>query len=177
MTTETTSTTEAGRALKAKHRAMWAFGDYPAVATDLVSELGPVLAGACEIRPGDRVLDVAAGTGNAAIPAAEAGASVVASDLTPELLEAGQREMDSLPKARPDVAEGLATEKLGMLSPFDYDAMLKYEDFVGMYHRREPVRDNNRRARSRHARSLTRRRSHRPGIPLPKTQIVFPAQR
>jgi SAM-dependent methyltransferase len=71
---------------------MWAFGDYPAVAADLVSELGPVLAGACQIRPGDRVLDVAAGTGNAAIPAAEAGASVVASDLTPELLEAGQRE-------------------------------------------------------------------------------------
>src|ERR1700759_2488156 len=91
MTTETTSTTEAGRALKAKHRAMWAFGDYPAVATDLVSELGPVLVEACQIRPGDRVLDVAAGTGNAAIPAAEAGASVVASDLTPELLEAGRR--------------------------------------------------------------------------------------
>ena len=92
MTTETTSTNEAGRALKAKHRAMWAFGDYPAVATDLVSELGPILVEACEVRPGDRVLDVAAGSGNAAIPAAEAGASVVASDLTPELLEAGQRE-------------------------------------------------------------------------------------
>src|SRR5436189_1953683 len=92
MTTETTNTTEAARALKAKHRAMWAFGDYPAVATDLVSELGPVLVGACEIQPGARVLDVAAGTGNAAIPAAEAGANVVASDLTPELLEAGQRE-------------------------------------------------------------------------------------
>jgi SAM-dependent methyltransferase len=92
MTTQTTSTTDAGRALKAKHRAMWAFGDYPAVATDLVSSLGPVLVGACQVRPGDRVLDVAAGTGNAAIPAAEAGASVVASDLTPELLEAGRRE-------------------------------------------------------------------------------------
>ncbi len=78
MTTETTSTTEAGRALKAKHRAIWAFGDYPAVATDLVSELGPILVEACEVRPGDRVLDVAAGTGNAAIPAAEAGASVSA---------------------------------------------------------------------------------------------------
>jgi len=46
------------------------------------------------IRPGDRVLDVAAGTGNAAIPAAEAGASVVASDLTPELLEAGRRHAE-----------------------------------------------------------------------------------
>ena len=92
MTTQTTSTTDAGRALKAKHRAIWAFGDYPAVATDLVSSLGPILVSACQVQPGDRVLDVAAGAGNAAIPAAEAGASVVASDLTPELLEAGRRQ-------------------------------------------------------------------------------------
>src|SRR4029077_16375561 len=92
MTIQTSTTTDAARVLKAKHRAMWAFGDYPAVATDLVSSLGPVLVGACQVRPGDRVLDGAAGTGNAAIPAAEAGAIVVASDLTPELLEAGQRE-------------------------------------------------------------------------------------
>jgi SAM-dependent methyltransferase len=42
-----------------------------------------------------RVLDVAAGTGNAAIPAAERGASVVASDLTPELLEAGRRSAEA----------------------------------------------------------------------------------
>ena len=94
MSTQTTNTTEAGQALKARHRAMWAFGDYPAVATDLVSSLGPVLVEACQVRPGDRVLDVAAGTGNAAIPAAEAGASVVASDLTPELLEAGRRSAE-----------------------------------------------------------------------------------
>ena len=39
---------------------------------------------------GDRVLDVAAGTGNAAVPAALAGAEVVASDLTPELFAAGR---------------------------------------------------------------------------------------
>src|SRR6266513_1481393 len=90
MTTETTNTTEAGRALKAKHRAMWAFGDYPAVNTDIVSSLGPILVEACQVRAGDRVLDVAAGTGNAAIPAAETGASVVASDLVPELLEQGR---------------------------------------------------------------------------------------
>jgi SAM-dependent methyltransferase len=41
---------------------------------------------------GDRVLDVAAGSGNAAIPAALAGASVVASDLTPELFDAGRAQ-------------------------------------------------------------------------------------
>ena len=34
MTTETTNTTEAARALKVRHRAMWAVGDYPAVVTD-----------------------------------------------------------------------------------------------------------------------------------------------
>ena len=92
MTISTTNTTRAGQELKAKHRAMWALGDYPALAADIIADLGPVLVRACRIRPGDRVLDVAAGSGNAAIPAAQAGASVVASDLTPELLEAGRRE-------------------------------------------------------------------------------------
>ena len=79
----------ADKALKAKHRAMWALGDYPAVATELIPELGVALVDACDIRPGQRVLDVAAGAGNAAIPAALAGAETVASDLTPELLERG----------------------------------------------------------------------------------------
>jgi SAM-dependent methyltransferase len=86
------NTTQAGQELKAKHRAMWALGDYPTLAGDIIADLGAVLVRACRIRPGDRVLDVAAGSGNAAIPAAQAGASVVASDLTPELLEAGRRE-------------------------------------------------------------------------------------
>ncbi len=82
---------DADRALKQKHRTMWGFGDYDAVATEAIPELGPVLVEAAGIRPGDRVLDVAAGSGNAAIPAARLGAEVVASDLTPELLEHGRR--------------------------------------------------------------------------------------
>src|SRR5262249_24315336 len=53
---------------------------------------GAELVEACEIRAGQRVLDVAAGTGNTAIRAAEAGAQVVASDLTPANFEAGRRE-------------------------------------------------------------------------------------
>lgn len=81
----------ADRALKAGHRAMWAMGDYPAVAHDVIPGLGAVLVEACGVLPGSRVLDVAAGTGNAAIPAAASGASVVACDLTPELLECGRR--------------------------------------------------------------------------------------
>ena len=52
--------------------------------------LGPRLVEACGIGAGMSVLDVAAGTGNASIPAAERGANVTASDLTPELLEAGR---------------------------------------------------------------------------------------
>lgn len=78
------------RALEAKHRQMWAMGDYAAVAGDLVAPLGPSLVEASGVVRGMRVLDVAAGSGNVAIPAALAGATVIASDLTPELLERGQ---------------------------------------------------------------------------------------
>ncbi|MBX9918704.1 MAG: class I SAM-dependent methyltransferase [Mycolicibacterium frederiksbergense] len=81
---------EADRALKIKQRALWASGDYVAVATELIPELGPELVRACRVGAGDRVLDVAAGAGNAAIPAARAGATVTAADLTPELFAAGR---------------------------------------------------------------------------------------
>lgn len=84
------TTTDADRTLKARHRAMWASGDYPAVAAEVVPTLGAVLVEASGVRAGQRVLDVAAGSGNAAIPAALAGASVVACDLTPSLLDAGK---------------------------------------------------------------------------------------
>ncbi|HVL86047.1 MAG TPA: methyltransferase domain-containing protein [Pseudonocardia sp.] len=81
----------ADRELKARHRALWASGDYPAVAAELISQLGPELVRASGVRPGQRVLDVAAGSGNAAVPAAALGADVTASDLTPELFDAGRR--------------------------------------------------------------------------------------
>src|SRR5262245_56166588 len=77
---------------KAEMRAMWARGDYARFARETVWELGPVLVEAARISAGQRVLDVATGTGNVAIRAAEAGAQVVASDLTPEHFEAGRRE-------------------------------------------------------------------------------------
>jgi len=92
MTIDTKDVSGADVALKAKHRAMWALGDYPAVAADLISELGTTLVAACAVRNGERVLDIAAGSGNAAIPAALTGASVVACDLTPELFEAGRAQ-------------------------------------------------------------------------------------
>jgi ubiquinone/menaquinone biosynthesis C-methylase UbiE len=87
-----TDVLEADRALKQKHRAMWASGDYPALASELLPELGAILVEACRINSRQRVLDVAAGAGNAAIPAAMMGAKVVASDLTPELFDAGRHQ-------------------------------------------------------------------------------------
>lgn len=81
--------------LRQKHRAMWASGDYPSMVETFLLPLGPRLVEACGIGPGDRVLDVAAGTGNASIPAAQAGAEVVASDLTPELFEAGRARAEA----------------------------------------------------------------------------------
>lgn len=97
--------TEADRSLKAKHAAMWALGDYPALANAVIPGLGALLVQACGVRPGDRVLDVAAGSGNAAIPAALAGAQVVACDLTPALLESGRRQARAQ-KAELDWREG-----------------------------------------------------------------------
>jgi len=81
--------------LKARHRAMWASGDYPSMVETFLLPLGPRLVDAAGIEPGMRVLDVAAGTGNASLPAASRGAEVTASDLTPELLEAGRRRAEA----------------------------------------------------------------------------------
>jgi SAM-dependent methyltransferase len=80
------------RDYKSRQRAMWASGDYHRFATASLWDFGPLLVAATGIRSGQRVLDVAAGTGNVAIRAAEAGADVIASDLTPENFDAGRRE-------------------------------------------------------------------------------------
>lgn len=78
--------------LKARQREMWALGDYHKFARTSTWSFGPELVAACGVSAGQRVLDVAAGSGNVAIRAAEAGARVVASDLTPENFQAGRRE-------------------------------------------------------------------------------------
>ena len=87
---------EADRTLKSKHQAMWALGDYPTLAEEIIPDLGAVLVQACGVKAGNRVLDVAAGSGNAAIPAALTGAKVMASDLTPQLFDAGRRRAAQL---------------------------------------------------------------------------------
>jgi SAM-dependent methyltransferase len=92
--TRTTDTAE-DHTLKSRHAAMWALGDYHAVAREVIASLGPVLVEAAGIGPGQRVHDVAAGTGNVALPAARTGATVVATDLTPELLAAGRADAEA----------------------------------------------------------------------------------
>jgi SAM-dependent methyltransferase len=75
---------------KTRQRSMWAAGDY-ATLSEHIKDVGARLVDRAGIDPGMRVLDVACGAGNAAIPAARAGASVTGLDLVPALLEAGRR--------------------------------------------------------------------------------------
>jgi ubiquinone/menaquinone biosynthesis C-methylase UbiE len=89
------STTATDQELKARHKAMWGSGDYPSMVETFLLPLGPRLVDACNVGPGQRVLDVAAGTGNASLHAAERGANVVASDLTPSLLDAGRARAEA----------------------------------------------------------------------------------
>jgi 2-polyprenyl-3-methyl-5-hydroxy-6-metoxy-1,4-benzoquinol methylase len=116
-----TQTDTADAELKAKHRSMWASGDYPSMVETFLTPLGPRLVEACRIGAGVSVLDVAAGTGNASIPAARNGAHVTASDLTPELLQAGQARAE---------AEGVELDWIAAdaeLLPFDdesYDIVM-----------------------------------------------------
>ena len=85
MSTTTSGTDMA--ALKDRHRVTWAAGDYAAVADRLVLEVGRRAVERAAIGPEHEVLDVATGTGSAAIPAAATGARVTGLDLVPELLD------------------------------------------------------------------------------------------
>lgn len=76
-------------ALKATQRAMWSAGDYDSIAERILSA-GRAVVARTGVGPGDRVLDVACGTGNAAVPAAAAGARVAGVDLTPEMFPAAR---------------------------------------------------------------------------------------
>ena len=78
------------QAMKDAQRKTWASGDYARIA-ELVTDVGERVVERAGVQAGSDVLDVAAGTGNASIPAARAGAQVIATDLTPELFTAGRR--------------------------------------------------------------------------------------
>jgi len=76
--------------LKKKQRATWALGEYDRIADGLTISTDQTLRVA-KIRPGERVLDLATGTGITAIAARERGANVTGVDLTPELLAVARK--------------------------------------------------------------------------------------
>lgn len=75
--------------LKERAKVVWSLGDYRKVAEVFMPAAARVVA-AGEVGPGMEVADVGAGTGNLAIIAAQAGAKVSASDITPAMVEIGQ---------------------------------------------------------------------------------------
>ena len=76
-------------ALKSRQRAAWASGDYSVIGTTL-QIVGEELAEACDLRWDERVLDVAAGNGNATLAAARRGCHVTSTDYVGELLARGE---------------------------------------------------------------------------------------
>jgi len=88
--------------VKERQQQMWASGDFHAVAT-LIQPVADVLCDAVDLQAGWRVLDVACGSGNAAIAAARCGCDAVGIDYVPALLARGRRRAE---------AEGLSIELL-----------------------------------------------------------------
>ncbi len=76
-------------AVKTRQRAAWTAGDYATVGTTL-QIVGEQLCEALDVRAGQRVLDVAAGNGNASLAAARRGCGVVSTDYVPALLDRGR---------------------------------------------------------------------------------------
>src|SRR5581483_847398 len=85
----TTTTTNPLEAVKQRQQATWASGDYSAVAT-LIVPVAERLVDLADLRAGSRVLDVATGSGNAAIAAARLQCEVVGIDYVEALLERGR---------------------------------------------------------------------------------------
>ena len=100
MTTATSQGTVDLAVLKTKQQAAWAAGDYAVIGTTL-QIVGESLCEALDLRAGQRVLDVAAGNGNATLAAARRWCDVVSTDYVPSLLERGRARAG---------AEGLAVQ-------------------------------------------------------------------
>src|SRR5512146_3163561 len=76
-------------AIKSRQHAAWDSGDYAIVGTT-VQIVGESLCEALDLRAGERVLDIAAGNGNATLAAARRWCNVVSTDYVPTLLERGR---------------------------------------------------------------------------------------
>src|SRR4051794_11686759 len=80
--------------MKARTAEAWGIGDYECIA-ELILPVSRALVDACAISAGQEVLDVAAGNGNLALLAAEEGADVVASDISPGQVDLGRARTEA----------------------------------------------------------------------------------
>ncbi|MEM7505678.1 MAG: class I SAM-dependent methyltransferase [Pseudomonadota bacterium] len=81
-------------AVKSKQQGAWGSGDYARIGVTL-QIVGEQLAEAADVRPGERVLDVAAGNGNATLAAARRFADVISTDYVPTLLDKGRARAEA----------------------------------------------------------------------------------
>src|SRR5215469_9365519 len=81
-------------ALKIRQQAAWSTGDYAVVGTTL-QIVGETLCETLDLRSGSRVLDVAAGNGNATLAAARRWCEVVSTDYVPQLLDRGRARAEA----------------------------------------------------------------------------------
>ena len=131
------TTREAGglvdfEALKARQRGAWSAGDYAVVGTTL-QIVGEQLCEALDVRPGQKVLDVAAGNGNVSLAAARRWCDVVATDYVPALLEHARvraaaerldmafREADAEALPFPDASFDVVVSTFGVMFTPDQD--------------------------------------------------------
>ena len=85
---------QGGLSVKGRQQAMWASGDFAVIGTTL-QIVGELLCEDVDLQAGERVLDVAAGNGNATLAAARRFATVTSTDYVPELLERGRRRAEA----------------------------------------------------------------------------------
>src|SRR6476646_12258042 len=88
------TTTAAPASIKTRQQATWASGDFAVIGTTL-QIVGELLCEAADVCGGERVLDVAAGNGNATLAAARRFAQVTSTDYVPALLDAGRRRAEA----------------------------------------------------------------------------------
>ncbi len=119
-------------ALKARQQAAWSAGDYAVVGT-MLQLVGETLCEAVDLRAGERVLDVAAGNGNASLAAARRHGVVTSTDYVPALLDRGRAraaaegldiafavaDAEALPY--PDAAFDVVLSTFGVMFTADHD--------------------------------------------------------
>ena len=88
------TTVKPADSIKARQQAMWASGDFAVIGTT-IQIVGELLCEGVDLRAGERVLDVAAGNGNATLAAARRFARVTSTDYVPALLERGRRRAEA----------------------------------------------------------------------------------